>query len=109
MCQLVVDNSVFILNTFKENQILDEAAVKNQFGVTPKQMIDYLAITGDASDNIPGLSGFGPKTAAQLLEKFGSLDYILDHPNEIPGAKKQQTLIGERERVLLSRELVKLI
>ena len=69
-------------------------------------MIDFLAITGDASDNVPGLTGFGPKTAADLLRQFGTLDNILDHPDEIPGKKKQETLVQEREKVLLSRRLV---
>lgn len=105
MCQLVNDR-IFILNTFKDNLILGSKEVEEQFGVLPNQMIDFLAITGDTSDNIPGLSGFGPKTAADLLKQFGSLDYILDHPTEISGKKKQETLMQEREKVLLSRRLV---
>lgn len=105
MCQLVNDK-VFILNTHKDNQILDADGVEKQFGVQPHQMIDYLAITGDASDNVPGLTGFGPKTAAELLKTLGSLDYILEHPQEVPGKKKQDTLIEERQRVLLGRRLV---
>ncbi len=105
MCQLVTDR-ILILNTFKENLILASEDVKEQFGVKPEQMIDFLAIMGDASDNVPGLSGFGPKTAADLLEKFGTLDYLLDHPHEVSGKKKQDTLIAEREKVLLSKKLV---
>ncbi|WP_042280908.1 DNA polymerase I [Candidatus Protochlamydia sp. R18] len=105
MCQLV-SNQILILNTFKDNLIIDANGVKEQFGVMPAQMIDYLAIIGDASDNIPGLTGFGPKTAADLLEKFGSLDYILEHPLEVSGKKKQDTLISEKEKVLLSKKLV---
>ena len=81
MCQLVGDR-IFILNTFKENLILGPEEVDQQFGVSPGQMIDFLAITGDASDNVPGLSGFGPKTAADLLRQFGSLDYILGSSQE---------------------------
>lgn len=104
MCQLVTDK-ILILNSFKDNQILGIEEVKQQFGVTPTQMIDFLAITGDASDNIPGLTGFGPKTAADLLQRFGSLDYLLEHPTEVAGSKKQETLIQEREKVLLSRRL----
>jgi DNA polymerase-1 len=105
MCQLVTDR-IFVLNTFKENQILGAEGVIQQFGVSPQQMIDFLAITGDASDNIPGLSGFGPKTAADLLKQFGNLDYLLEHPQEVPGRKKQETLLQEKEKVLLSRRLV---
>lgn len=105
MCQLVTDR-IFILNTFKDNQVLGPEEVAQQFGVSPNQMIDFLAIMGDASDNVPGLTGFGPKTAADLLKQFGSLDYILEHPNEVSGKKKQDTLIQEKEKVLLSRRLV---
>jgi DNA polymerase-1 len=105
MCQLV-NERIFILNTFKDNLILGPKEVEEQFGVPPSQMIDFLAMTGDSSDNIPGLSGFGPKTAADLLKQFGSLDYILDHPTEVSGRKKQETLMQEREKVLLSRRLV---
>ncbi len=105
MCQLVTDR-IFILNSFKDNKISGPQDVEQQFGVTPRQMIDFLAITGDASDNVPGLSGFGPKTAADLLKQFGTLDYILEHPAEVPGRKKQETLVQEREKVLLSRFLV---
>ncbi|WP_068470675.1 DNA polymerase I [Candidatus Protochlamydia phocaeensis] len=105
MCQLVNDR-IFILNTFKENLILDSKGVEGQFGVKPEQMVDYLSITGDASDNVPGLSGFGPKTASDLLRNFGTLDYLLEHPQEVPGKKKQETLLQERDKVLLSRRLV---
>lgn len=105
MCQLVTDR-ILILNTFKENLILTSEGVKEQFGVKPEQMIDFLAIMGDASDNVPGLSGFGPKTAADLLEKFGTLEYLLANPLEVSGKKKQDTLIAEREKVLLSKKLV---
>jgi DNA polymerase I len=105
MCQLVNEN-VWMLNSFKDNQLLDRQGVYHQFGVYPHQMIDFLAITGDASDNVPGLTGFGPKTAADLLQKFETLDQILEQPLLVSGKKKQETLINEREKVLLSRKLV---
>ncbi len=105
MCQLV-NGKVKIIHTHKENAIIGSEEVEAQFGVPPSQIVDYLAITGDASDNVPGLSGFGPKTAAELLKKFGTLDYILDHPGEVSGAKKQQTIVQERENALISRRLV---
>ena len=107
MCQLVNDK-ILLLNTHKDNLIVNAKEVEKNFGISPAQMIDYLAIVGDSSDNVPGLSGFGPKTAAELLKSFGSLEYILDHPEEIPGKKKQETVIQEREKVLTSRKLVTL-
>jgi DNA polymerase I len=104
-CQLVNDKIV-ILNTHKDNEILDATAVEKIHGVPPSRIIDLLAMVGDASDNVPGLPGFGPKTAAELLKNLGSLDYILEHPHEVPGAKKQETLIKEKDLALISRRLV---
>ena len=103
LCQMVNDH-IFILNTHKENQILGAAEVAQNFGVNPAQIIDYLAIVGDASDNIPGLTGFGPKTAADLLQKFGTLDNI--RVIQINLQKKQETVVTEKDKVLLSRKLV---
>lgn len=105
MCQLVNDK-VLMLNTFKDNSIMGPKEVEKQFGIPPHLMIDFLSMTGDASDNVPGLPGFGPKTAAELLNKFGSLDYILDHPTEVPGSKKQEAIIQNRGKALISRDLV---
>jgi len=105
MCQMVNDQ-VFMLNTFKDNGIMGAKEVEKQFGVPPNLIVDFLSMTGDASDNVPGLPGFGPKTAAELLQKFRSLDYVLDHPQEVAGKKKQETLINDREKALISRKLV---
>ena len=107
MCQLV-NERILILNTFKENQIINPTDVTRIHGVPPEKMVDLLAMVGDSSDNVPGLEGFGPKTAAELLAKFGTLDYILDHPEEIPGLKKQETIRKGRDIALLSRRLVTL-
>lgn len=104
LCQLI-DDHIFMINASKNNLLIDKKMVKELFGVTPEQMVDYLAIVGDASDNIPGLEGFGPKTAASLLEEFGTLDNILANPEKVPGAKKQQTLRDGKEIALLSRKL----
>lgn len=105
LCQLV-NERVSVLNTHKENLILDPKGVEAAFGVPPHKIIDFLAITGDSSDNIPGLSGFGPKTAVTLLQEFSSLEEILAHPEKVPGKKKQETLIAEAEVARMSRELV---
>ena len=104
LCQLIGDG-IYMIQLHKNNLLVDEKKVVEKYGITPKQMIDYLAIVGDASDNIPGLSGFGPKTASALLQKMETLDAILAHPEKVPGAKKQETIIEEKERALMSREL----
>lgn len=104
LCQLV-GGKIFVLNPWKENLIIDSAKVEEIYGVPPKKIIDLLAMMGDSSDNIPGLTGFGPKTATQLLKEFGSLDAILANPLHVKGAKKQETLINEADIAILSRRL----
>lgn len=104
MAQLV-NNNIHLLNTFKENQVLDAKGVEEAYGVPPHLIIDMLAMTGDASDNVPGIAGFGPKTAASLLQEFGSLDAILQHPEKV-GGKKTQMIIDQKENALISRKLV---
>ena len=64
--------------------VLDRAGVKNKFDVYPEQIIDYLALVGDSSDNIPGIEKVGPKTAAKWLNQYGSLDALIEHV--MPGA-----------------------
>lgn len=107
LMQLVNDH-IFMLQIHKDNLIIDAEKVREIFGVRPDQMLDLLAIMGDASDNIPGLEGFGPKTASSLLQEFGTLDYILAHPEKVKGEKKQQTLRTQQKEALMSRELATL-
>jgi len=104
LCQLV-DDKIFMIQPHKDNLLVDTKKVEELYGITPKQMVDYLAIVGDASDNIPGLEGFGPKTASALLQQFGTLDAILENPDKVPGAKKQETVRQGKEIALLSRRL----
>ncbi|MGV3740430.1 MAG: DNA polymerase I [Gammaproteobacteria bacterium] len=93
MAQLVTDK-VTLINTMSD-QILDIAGVKAKFGVLPQQIIDYLTLVGDSSDNIPGVTKCGPKTANHWLETYGSLDAIIEHANEFTGK------IGEHLRACL--------
>jgi DNA polymerase-1 len=101
----LVNEKISVLNTFKENQILGPVEIEQTFGVPPEKMVDFLAMVGDTSDNIPGLPGVGPKTAASWLKEFGSLDKILAHPEKLP-AKKAEMISQNRELVQLSRALV---
>ena len=73
-----------------ENVLYDVAKVKEEFGFAPKQMIDYLALIGDSSDDIPGVAGVGPKTAIPLIQKYGSVENLYKHIDEIekPGIKE---------------------
>lgn len=83
MAQLVNEH-VTLINTMS-NQLLDCAGVKEKFGVTPQQMIDYLTLMGDSVDNIPGVNKCGPKTAQKWLEQYGTLDQLLANAEAIPG------------------------
>ena len=107
MMQLVNDQIV-LLQTHKNNRILGPEGVEKALGVAPQQVVDYLAIVGDASDNVPGLPGFGPKTASNLLQKMGTLEQILQKPDDVPGKKKQETLRDHGDLAKLSQRLVQL-
>ncbi len=78
-------------------------------GVYPEQIVDYLALTGDSSDNVPGVKGVGDKTAVKLLSQFGSLDAIYQHLQEISPESLRKKLADDRESAFLSRELVTLV
>jgi DNA polymerase-1 len=81
MAQLV-GPQVTLINTMSRTT-LDPAGVEEKFGVPPERIIDFLALTGDSSDNIPGIPKVGPKTAAKWLNEFGSLDEVIAHAGEI--------------------------
>jgi len=96
---------------FSRNQKLGTEQLLKKFGVLPEQMADYLALTGDAVDNIPGVPGIGPKSAAALLAHFGSLDSLYERVGEVPylslrGAKSiHQKLLEHRPAAELARQL----
>ncbi|HET6280902.1 MAG TPA: DNA polymerase I [Polyangia bacterium] len=105
LLQLCGDD-VAILDTMK-NRRLGPAEVQEKFGVPPHLVGDVLALMGDNIDNVPGVEGIGPKTASELINKFGSLTALLEHVGEVKG-KRGEALAGARELVLTSRELVRL-
>ena len=86
--QLVEDPLVKMMNTMN-NQIYDVAGVKEKFGVHPTQIVDYLAIVGDTSDNIPGVPKVGPKTAVKWLSEFKNLHGIIDNADSLTGVVGQ--------------------
>ena len=102
MAQLVNDH-ITLVNTMS-NSVLDRAGVKAKFDVYPEQIIDYLALVGDSSDNIPGIDKVGPKTAAKWLNRFGTLDALLAHADEIEG-KVGDNLRAGLTTLALSRQL----
>ncbi len=107
LMQLIVDGVIQLYDPMK-NRILGPEAVMEKFGVGPDKVIDAQALIGDSTDNVPGAPGIGPKTAAELIATFGSLDAILERANEIKQQKRRETLINFADQIRLSRELVTL-
>ena len=93
LTQLVTDRVLWV-NTMS-NEKLDPAGVKAKFGVPPERIIDYLALMGDAVDNVPGVEKVGPKTAAKMIEQFGSLEGVIERAGEVKG------VVGENLRKVL--------
>jgi DNA polymerase I len=102
MAQLVSPH-IGLINTMS-NSRLDRAGVKTKFDVFPEQIVDYLALVGDSSDNIPGITGVGPKTAAKWLNQYQTLDELIAHAGDI-GGKVGENLRGELAMLELSRKL----
>ena len=89
-------------------EILDTSGVRERFGVEPGQIVDYLSLIGDASDNVPGVPSIGPKTAVKLLSQFGSLDQLISRVDELRNARTRDKLKEHTEDALLARRLVTL-
>lgn len=106
LMQLVSAN-VHMYDSMKDKQIGIPDVIE-KWGVAPEKMIDLQAMTGDSVDNVPGIPGIGPKTAAQLLGEYGDLDTLLERATEIKQEKRRQTIIENADKARLSRELVRL-
>ena len=106
MMQLV-SRDVLMVDTMKE-KTYDIAAVKERFGVGPEQVVEILGLMGDASDNIPGVPGIGPKGAQRLIEQFGSIAAILAHPEQIHNAKTREAILANADQARLSRDLAQI-
>jgi DNA polymerase-1 len=91
-----------------KNKVLGEKEVFEKFGVKPNQVIDVQSLAGDSSDNIPGVPGIGVKTAAQLINKYKTLDVLIKNIEEIPQTKRRETLLANKDKAILSKKLVTL-
>ena len=103
----LVGPGVILYDQMKDRRLGPEE-VKEKFGVYPEKMIDLQALVGDSSDNVPGVPGIGPKTAAQLLDDYGDLETLLERAEEIKQAKRRENLIEFAEQARLSKRLVTL-
>lgn len=108
MMQLLNENvNVYITKKGSELIHFDEAAFHEKYGVSTAQFIDYKALVGDSSDNIPGVRGVGPKAAETLLNEYGTLDNLYDHVADLKGAQKTK-LESDKDNAFMSRELAKI-
>jgi DNA polymerase-1 len=107
----VVDEGVRVMTTSRgvtDTKIYDREGVIERYGVAPELVPDLIGLKGDTSDNIPGVPGIGDKTAAQLLQRFGSLEAVLENVDEISGAKRKENLTEHADDARISKQLATL-
>jgi len=103
----IVSPSVTLWDTMKD-RVTTYDTFLSEYGLEPRQMIDVMGLSGDSSDNIPGVPGVGEKTAIDLVKQFGSLEKVLENTQHIKKARLKENLAGSREKAFLSRRLVAL-
>jgi DNA polymerase-1 len=104
----LVDDGIRIMTTSRgitDTRVYDREGVQDRYGIPPELIPDFIGLKGDTSDNIPGVPGIGDKTAAELLQKFGSLENVLDSVDQISGAKRKQNLIEHADDARVSKRL----
>ena len=106
-CRQLIDDCVRLYN-LRKKQEFGRAELLADWGVTPEQVIDLQVLVGDPVDNVPGVPGIGVKTAAKLLQEFGTLDNLLANVDKVPGAKKQEGLRALVTDVPRNRQLIRL-
>ena len=103
----LVSNKIRLFDPMK-SKVIGEKEVIEKFGVKPSQVIDVQSLAGDSSDNIPGVPGIGIKTASELINKFKTLENLLNKAGDIPQKKRKETLINNKNLALISKKLVTL-
>ncbi len=104
----LVDDGVRIMTTSRgitDTRVYDRQGVIDRYGIAPELVPDFIGLKGDTSDNIPGVPGIGDKTAAELLQRFGSLEAVLERVDEVSGAKRKQNLTVHADAARVSKEL----
>jgi DNA polymerase-1 len=106
-CRQLITDRVRLFNLRKRTEFGRDELLAD-WGVRPDQVVDFQALVGDSVDNVPGIPGVGPKTAAKLLQQYDTLDNLLAHVDELPKGKMKENIQAHSEKVLLSRKLVRL-
>lgn len=101
-------NIVRFKKGISQTETFDSRKVKEKYGISPEQIADYLSLVGDSSDNIPGVAGIGPKTATRLIKRFGSIQVLLDNPNELP-LKLASKVKKNIEQIKISKKLATVV
>lgn len=108
----LIDDHVHLLNPGRggpngvDAEWVDRSNARDRFGIEPEQIVDYLALIGDSSDNVPGAPGIGPKTAVKLLAEHGTLEQLLEHAGELTAKRAREALTEHAEQVRMSKRLV---
>ena len=106
-CRQLISDQTQIYN-IRKDVTLGNQEVRDDWGIRPDQVVDFQALWGDSVDNVPGVEGIGKKTAADLLNEYGTLEGIFEKVDQIKAKKRRENLLRDREQALLSRELVRL-
>ncbi|MCX5692811.1 MAG: DNA polymerase I [Candidatus Omnitrophica bacterium] len=102
----IVDNNIKVYSTHKDELVYDSEAVKERFsGLGPENITDFIALAGDATDNIPGVRGIGEKTAIELIKEFGSLDNLYKNLDKIKSESRKRMLSEQEDSARMSKEL----
>jgi DNA polymerase-1 len=107
-CRQLITERVKVYN-IRKDKVFDAAALQEEWGVRPDQVVDFQSLVGDAVDNVPGIPLIGPKIARELLGKYETLEGVLDHAAQVSGVKRRENLLQGRETAMLSRRLVRLV
>jgi DNA polymerase I len=110
--QLVDDGRIRIMTTSRgitDTKVYDREGVIDRYGIPPELIPDFIGLKGDTSDNIPGVPGIGDKTAAQLLQEFGSLEDVLANVDKISGAKRKENLLNHADDARVSKQLATMV
>jgi DNA polymerase I len=108
----LVDEGVHIMATARgitETKLYDRQGVIDRYGIPPELVPDFIGLKGDTSDNIPGVPGIGDKTAAQLLQEYGTLEGVLEHASEIRATRRRENLIAHAEDARISKRLATMV
>jgi DNA polymerase I len=106
-CRQLLDDRIRIYS-LRKREIFDRESLRKDWGIEPKQVVDFQMLVGDSVDNVPGVAGIGEKTAAKLLQEFGTVDNLLANVEKVPGPKKQENLRKAMSELPRVRQLVTL-